>query len=398
MMSSDSRAVRLKALFLSHASCLLPGGGGQQQCTREYRETLSAAGFDLLDCLFETDRSWTTRVRRWAWRRPYANVIPRTYFDHVADVAREHRPAWVFCNLYNFVPFGGILRQRIGEGVRLVLLSHGLASVDELHAVRFFATRGKSNPRTGDASIGRMLRVEASGLPAFDHVFCLAPFEVEICRWLGATSVSWLPRTIPWEPALAWRPTGNRIGCVGTLDHPPNQEGIELFCAALANVAPAGLRLRLVTRSRAVAADLASRYRFVDDLGPMDEPGALEREASTWSVFVNPIFCHAMGCSTKVATALAWGIPVLTTPEGLRGYDWRTGELPTPRTAVGMAREAVMLLDSSRAAACREEVLKAAKSSTTSADIATRIRRDLRLAPGSTELPVCRRLASRQLT
>ena len=33
---------------------LSPGGGGQQQCAREYHDALSAAGFALTDVTFDT--------------------------------------------------------------------------------------------------------------------------------------------------------------------------------------------------------------------------------------------------------------------------------------------------------------------------------------------------------
>lgn len=44
---------------------------------------------------------------------------------------------------------------------------------------------------------------------------------------------------------------------------------------------------------------------------------------------MHPLFWHARGASTKIATAINWGLPVATTPAGLRGYHWRDGDIAT---------------------------------------------------------------------
>lgn len=369
----------MKALFLSHEHALSAGGGGQQQCTREYGETLREAGFDLANVTFATDRSWGARLRRKLRPAPYSDLIPGDFLDRVDAAVAAVQPEFVFCNLYNFVPLGPSLRALLPAKSRLVLLSHGLASVDEVHAVRIAAAEGSRGGRGAqpDRRVGAMLRAESRGLPAFDHVFCLAAFEVEICRWLGARSVSWLPRTIDRSALLPWKPSGDRIGCVGTFDHPPNLEGLRLFCAALAAAGPGKLRLRLVSRSNQVASELASRYPFIDYLGPLESRAAVEAEVSSWSGFVHPIFCHAMGCSTKIATGMGWGLPVLTTGAGLRGYAWKDGEIPLASTAPELAALALGALEPARSAALREGVLRAVATSPTQPEVASQVRRDL---------------------
>jgi hypothetical protein len=369
----------LTSLFLSHQHSLIPGGGGQQQCTREYRTALTAAGFDLVDCTFDTDRSLTTRLRRKLRPSPYANLIPDEFLAKVSQAVDRHAPEFIFCNLFDFIPAVPQLRKALGERARLVLLSHGLASVDEVHAARIARRQlpDADGQPVADERVAAMLRVESEGLPLFDHVFCLSSFEVEICRWLGARSVTWLPRTIDAGLALPWRPVGDRLGCVGTFDHPPNLEGLEDFCAALMAIGPGALRLRVVSRSRTVVASLRQRYPFIDDLGPLEAPGEVEGEAATWNAFVHPIFCYAMGASTKTATGFSWGLPVLTTSAGLRGYVWKAGDVPVTETAADMARHALAMRDLTRAAAFRDQVLLAARSAPSIADVASQIRADL---------------------
>src|SRR4029077_3969395 len=144
---------------------------------------------------------------------------------------------------------------------------------DGVHTSRIARIYPDQVPNISETAIGEMLSTEARGLPEFDHVFCLASFEAEICRWLGAQSVSWLPRRLDGSQLLEWNPISDRIGCVGTFDHPPNFEGIELFCAALAKLGPGSLRLRLISRSKRAIASLQSRYTFVEDLGVLEREG-----------------------------------------------------------------------------------------------------------------------------
>jgi hypothetical protein len=366
----------VKALFLSHQHSFARGGGGQQQCTREYREVLEAAGFDLQDVTFTTDRDWATRIKRKIWPRPYTNLIPEDFFLHVAEMVKTEHPSYIFCNLANFVPFATVLKA--GQcSSKIVLLSHGLESVDGIHTLRIAQIYPEAAPKVSAATLGEMLWTELKGLPSFDHVFCLAPFEAEICRWLGARSVSWLPRRLDNNHFLEWNPIGNRIGCVGTFDHPPNLEGLELFCAALSSLGVGAIRLRLISRSRAMVASLRSRYRFVDDVGDLEAGNGLEQELATWNTFVHPIFCYARGCSTKIATSFSFGLPTLTTSAGLRGYTWKEGDIPIYETPEELAKGALTMLDVSQARRVRAEVQRAVATAPTLADIAIQVQRDL---------------------
>ena len=52
----------------------------------------------------------------------------------------------------------------------------------------------------------------------------------------------------------------------------------------------------------------------------------LGAEVSTWAFFLNPVFYYSRGVSTKLAKALSWGLPVITTSIGCRGYQWEKGD------------------------------------------------------------------------
>ena len=155
-----------------------------------------------------------------------------------------------------------------------------------------------------------------------------------------------------------------------------------MTCKALQQLGPGQLRLRLrvVSRSSEVLARLRAEYPFIDDLGPMENTSALEAEAGTWNAFLHPLFCMAMGCSTKLATAINWGLPVLTTPAGMRGYAWREGGVSLAGTPVELAQNTLDSLNRNRAEALRADVLKAARSSPSVDEIAASMRQILGIA------------------
>jgi hypothetical protein len=178
------------------------------------------------------------------------------------------------------------------------------------------------------------------------------------------------------RPPLEWRPDADRLGFVGTLDHPPTRDGLEQFLAALERFAAPSLHVRVVGGPDASGRSLAGRFRSVCYLGPLDD-GALESEASTWSAFVHPLFCFARGCSTKLAIALAWRIPVVTTPAGARGYAWREGVLPTADSPETLARLACDMTDRHAAIRAREEIAAIARSCPTTDEVGQIIERAL---------------------
>ena len=78
---------RRPALFVSNSAYLAARGqaGGVQLCTREYLQTLRAAGFDpdVLD--YVVDRRFLSRVRRLLWPDPYRDRLPPTLLGHILE-------------------------------------------------------------------------------------------------------------------------------------------------------------------------------------------------------------------------------------------------------------------------------------------------------------------------
>jgi glycosyltransferase involved in cell wall biosynthesis len=363
------------ALFVAHRLALADRPGGLQICTREFQQTLAAAGFDLRVVTIDHDRTVRGRLRKRIARHAYPVEWQAEAIDLVAAAARDHDARMVFLNLVNLAPMAAVLRPMLDASCEIVLLSHGLESVDFLH-------EHTDHRGAAATALGKLLFLEREQRRYITRVVCVNAFEVEIERWLGAQHVDWVPRTIALREPLAWTPQGNRLGFVGTVDHPPNRDGLCMFLDALwREPESAAVRVRIVGGPEDSGRALAATYNSVDYLGPLDD-SALDSEASSWSVTVHPLFCWARGVSTKLATAMAWRIPVVTTPAGARGYIWREGGPTIAPTAVACARAALALLNPSVGSAARQAVAAAVATSPGVWDVAVQLRRFLLPGPG----------------
>ena len=87
---------------------------------------------------------------------------------------------------------------------------------------------------------------------------------------------------------------------------------------------------------------LAATYPFVTYLGYLNND-ALRQEVGSWTFFLNPVFYYSRGVSTKLAKAFGWGIPVITTTIGCRGYVWCKGIPVIAETPAEMAKAILCL-------------------------------------------------------
>ncbi|MEO7297102.1 MAG: glycosyltransferase [Verrucomicrobiota bacterium] len=243
------------------------------------------------------------------------------------------------------------LRERFADS-KFVLLSHGLMIMDELHDEKNVNSSGW---------LGKILLEEKAQRKVFDLVFTLTEEECALEKWLGTPQTCWVPRTV--EPSvLEWNPIGGRVGFVGTLDHPPNRQALVAVLNQLRHLKlPSEFQLHIVGRPADVGRSLADIYPFVRYLGALNDDD-LRKEAATWCCFAHPLFAFARGCSTKLAVALAWQIPILATPTGVRGYKWNRGKLPLESTPEHFAKHLVSLSDPQLAAREREQVRTVAGS------------------------------------
>lgn len=361
-------------IFVSGAAFLADLPGGVQQCTREYIATLQAAGLELHFCPCEPDRGVTTRAIKKLWRSNYFRPAEPRLVERIVTMAKHNSAKFVFLNQVNLASISAELRTLLPSDCRIVVLSHGLESTDLLHALRLKDELSFTLPRYFFAKqlLGDSLLREASYRRNVDLVLCLSPFDVELERWLGARRAAWLPRTISAAP-LKWNPHGDRVGFVGTLDHPPNIEGLLLFLPSItAKAGSAGVRIRVVGEPSRVGQRLSDEFAAVDYLGGLAD-GALMEEASTWNCFVHPIFCQPRGCSTKLATAIGWGLPIVTTSAGRRGYEWRRGSISIVDSLDELSDRCLQMMDPQFAEHARAQVSEVAQSSPTIREMGCRL-------------------------
>jgi len=366
----------IPALFLYYNNSLDDVPGGVQLCSKEYFQTLTAAGFSLKTLKVENDKRMSNRVKR------ELNPEPCNYNFNpdktIADIkySLTESVKYIFLNQYALRPLAKAIKENLGYGIKIVLLSHGLASVDYLHEIRAAGNLSKKDVSNSEVNyLGRQLVEETSHSPYIDHVFCLAPFEVEIEKWLGAKEATHIPRTIK-ESSLNWQPVKGRLGFVGRLDHPPNKEGLLMVLDELKKIKGNTLELRIVGAPKEEGEKLSETYEFVNYLGELTDE-ELREDASTWSAFLHPIFCYAMGCSTKLAVALGWEIPIVTTTMGTRGYIWNEGSIPIADDPEQFVNLAIEYSDPVKSTSIKEEIHKIRNSLPTMQDVGTIIRNTL---------------------
>ena len=372
---ADSVAPRPErtALFVSNRRFLGGGRGGVQIATAEFIEVFEAMGFAVKPFAVDVDRRLGTRLVRRLCSSPYCGAMDRAARQTLAAAAADATLV-----LVNQVTLAGevvrALRSLGAERPPVVVLSHGAEITDMLHLARLrqaLPLSGRLAP-TAATALGATILDEAKARAGIDGVIAISPADVAFERWLGAPNAVWIPRTVVPDP-LDWAPCGGRFGFVGTLDHAPNLEGLCDVLAALPESAARDLEIRIVGGPPATGEWLAKTFPVATYLGPLDD-AALAAEARSWAAFLHPIFASPRGASTKLARPLAWGLPIVTTPDGRRGYVFDEGglmEADTPEAFVDMM---IALKDELRRARAREDVLEAARHSPSIEDVARFLR------------------------
>jgi hypothetical protein len=328
--------LRTPAILVAHQNLLKAGGGGVQVCHREYAATLGAAGFLVHEVPYEFLRTLTGRFVSRLLPKAVQTLEPAGLFERLTVAVDRTNAEIVFFEWGVFPSVSSRLKHQY-PAVRQVLLSHGVEGIDVLVDQRLRRENGNENRvrLVGERMLGHELLYEAEQRRWLDAVLTVSSFEVEIERWLGMRNAVWVPRTV-LEPSLTSQPIDHRVGCVSTLDHAPNFDGLIKLLDALTGKVSGDFRFRLVGQPARQGAWLARRYPFLEYLGGLIDED-LRAEASTWCCFVHPIFVYSKGYSTKLGIALGWGLPIATTDFGARGYRWDRKQVPLARSPVELA-------------------------------------------------------------
>lgn len=347
----------------------LDGVGGVQTCTAEFIASLRAAGLELEIVPVEPDRRWTTRVLRRFNASAYCRPLSARSLAAIRDRAKGVR--YIFLNQMSLA---GALSDEMFAGQSVVGLSHGCEITDLVHLYRLHRVlplSGWTLRPFPSMALARALADEMAARRMLAGVIGISPFDADCERWLGTGKVSWIPRTIVAAP-IDRNPVPGRFGYIGTLDHSPNLEGLVSILAEMDRVGSKALRIRVIGGPERLGRWLTSNYESVDYLGPLDDDAA-RHEAASWNGFVHPIFCLPRGCSTKLAGALSWGLPIVTTPEGRRGYEWHDGALIEVDSPASFVTQMIALTDPAADRDAADKVARVVRSSPTLAEVATRV-------------------------
>ena len=344
--------------------------GGQQVCTKELRDIVQLTGYELQNIVVPNRLNIVQKIRNRITPLPYPVRWPNNLCQRIVEKIKENEADTVFFNLIDFLPLAAELRRVFGAQIKMVMLSHGLASADVLHINRISKLYPGIIYKCPLYNLNNILKKEAQYLPCFDLVVSISEFEAQLCIWLGAKVSCWIPRSITPKP-IAWQPVNGLVGYIGTLDHPPSMEGMIKVLDELAIHKNRSLRVRIISRSSWHGNLLSRKYSFVEYLGSKESE--VEPEVGTWCAFLNPIFCFARGCSTKLAVGLEWGIPCLTTPSGVRGYDLPKGAVVIASSPYAFAEETIKYSLAANAKHARSALLTALAKMPTQDDISKRL-------------------------
>jgi glycosyltransferase involved in cell wall biosynthesis len=238
------------------------------------------------------------------------------------------------------------IKDTFGNKVKTILLSHGNHSGDFLHLITK-PLKGSSLiiRKINKIRLGYLIATEATyRVKYLDGVIAISETEKHIENWFGAKQVVFIPRKL-YADFVNYKPDLNRVGFVGRLDHPPNIQGIAILLDELIQHPLQDLKLRLVGAPEKEGKKIAEKYKCVEYLGELSDAD-LEKEIASWSFFINPVWWYSTGASTKLAKGISWGIPIVTTTAGKRGYLWKEGNLLVSDTPKEMAKAIIKEIQS----------------------------------------------------
>jgi hypothetical protein len=327
------------ALFLTNEIYLdkSKNEGGVRVCTEEYLSLIQELyNVEIFKVCYHISYSYRFKVK--FGLNAYDDYKPEDYIASLELVIREKNIQVVFLNLSNTAPFGKVIKSVFGNKVKVILCSHGNESGDFLHrSTRFQTKNSRILNFISSTTLGTMLKKETIFRQNnLDAILTVSPVEEALEKWIGAKHVLMIPRTVE-KKYLTRKPLAGRVGFIGDLSHDPNFYGITELCKSIDQLQDKELlNIRLVGSPESIGEMFAKRYAFVTYLGYMNSE-ELQKESATWVYFLNPVFYYSRGVSTKLAKAFGWGIPVITSRLGCRGYVWKQEEPIYAETPTEMA-------------------------------------------------------------
>lgn len=368
-----------KAIFVTHPKSLNSHvTGGVQLCSQEFLLILQKCGFNLEQYNLEYTKKIKDRVLIKLKIDNYRNFNIKKLSANINKHIEENNIGWVFINMATLVRIAKPIKEKFGDKVKVVMLSHGNHSGDFLHLTtkplfkRNFITKFRDIVR-----LGYLIHTESLyRVKYFDAVLTVSDAETQIENWFGAKKTILVPRLLE-DKSLKLETNYNRVGFVGRLDHPPNYQGITFLLDELKKIKTKDYIVRLVGSPDDWGKKIEQMYDFVEYTGELSDEN-LDKEVATWSLFLNTVFWYSTGVTTKLAWAINRGVPIVTTTPGMRGYKWKYGELPIAETPKEMANFINnYVLDNDKFENLKSEIVKIRNSSFSGDEIAEKIMLEL---------------------
>lgn len=333
-----------KAIFLTHPQLLRSEiTGGVQLCSQEFHHIIeNISELSLTDYYVPYTRNIMQRVMMKLGMENYSMYDVKKDAPALLAYVEKENIEVVFLNMASVVRYAKPLKERFGDKVKVIMLSHGNHSGDFLHLITKPMTKQSSIRRAlNKIRLGWLIATEAIHRVSYlDGVVTLSETEKQIENWFGGKRVEFLPRRL-YADFLPYAPVAGRVGFVGRLDHPPNLQGVSILFDALQKMDHSKLEIRIVGAPDNYGQQLQSKYPFIKYLGELPDK-TLEEEIKTWAVLLNPVWWYSTGASTKLARAISWGVPIISTTAGMRGYEWKQGSLIVADTPEEMARQLII--------------------------------------------------------
>ena len=289
--------------------------GGVQLCTHEFIDYFTSAGCEVKQFRVSPSIGLIKRIKIKLGVDTYDRYDIEPYYEDLLKNLVSPQLKFVCFNQLDLAFWAGRIRSQVAGHVKFLALSHGNESGDYLHTI----TKMKRPTPLQVWKLGRLLTMESRLFEsAINGVIVLSENEEAIDQWIGAKKVLYLPRLLKTK-FLNWEPRPFVAGFVGTLDHLPNLLGIQYLAEELSRIDFKG-QIELIGGPEATGRALAQKFKFIKYAGAVSDH-MLPDYVRRWSVFLNPVFWYSRGASTKLAQAISWGVPCLTTPAGRRGYD-----------------------------------------------------------------------------
>lgn len=288
--------------------------GGVQICTEEFLEYLRLSGFEVIPFYIVPTKDILKRLKIKLDIEVYERYNFDVYINDIAYIINNENINLVAINQLNLSMIVGKLKSLVSDDVKFIALSHGNESGDYLHDI----TKDNKPTFAKIWKLGKQIIYESYFFKnLFDAVIVISEHETSINQWLGALNIFYLPRLLS-PKFIVLKPISYRIGFVGTLDHLPNNKGLEMVAKALQEKGFNG-KIRLVGAPEIAGKAFEEKYPFIEYLGKLENE-QLINEVASWSLFLNPVFWYSRGSSTKLCQAINWGLPIISTPAGRRGY------------------------------------------------------------------------------